>query len=175
MVVHTHASYPLGHLTTAAWIGLRAGDKHYNISQPGWAKFAWSSMFAPLNFGATVFVYKPNGRWSVARHTGLSNYHTLCTADSSALIDTRRFARLPIFLARMCQRRRALERRNHQDLEGRNWDTIADGYGQTESTCMICNLPDSHVKFGSMRKPAFIYDTVIADEEGNCHCMKPAR
>src|SRR5690349_833361 len=35
VVAHTHASYPLGHLTTAAWIGLRETDKHYNISQPG--------------------------------------------------------------------------------------------------------------------------------------------
>ena len=43
IVTHTHLSYPLGHLTTASWIGLRKGDVHYNISQPGWAKFAWSS------------------------------------------------------------------------------------------------------------------------------------
>jgi acetyl-CoA synthetase len=63
VVAHTHASYPLGHFTTAAWIGLAPGDKHYNISQPGWAKFAWSSVFAPLNFGATVFVYKTSGRF----------------------------------------------------------------------------------------------------------------
>jgi acyl-coenzyme A synthetase/AMP-(fatty) acid ligase len=56
----THAvELPLGHLTTAAWIGLKAGDKHFNISQPGWAKFAWSCVFAPLNVGATVFAYVP--------------------------------------------------------------------------------------------------------------------
>ncbi len=49
IVTHTHLSYPLGHLTTASWIGLKHGDIHYNISQPGWAKFAWSSFFAPWN------------------------------------------------------------------------------------------------------------------------------
>jgi len=47
VVTHTHASYPIGHLTTSAWIGVRPGDVHSNISQAGWAKFAWSSFFAP--------------------------------------------------------------------------------------------------------------------------------
>src|SRR5215831_9261638 len=57
VVTHTHLSYPFGHLTTASWIGLKQGDVHYNISQPGWAKFAWSSFFAPWSVGATVFAF----------------------------------------------------------------------------------------------------------------------
>src|SRR5439155_3716599 len=57
MVLHSHRSYPIGHLSTMYWIGLRPGDMHYNISSPGWAKHAWSSFFAPWNAGATVFVY----------------------------------------------------------------------------------------------------------------------
>ena len=44
---------------------------------------------------------------------------------------------------------------------------LRDGYGQTESTCMICNLPGSKIRFGSMGKPAFLYDIVIADAAGN--------
>ena len=44
---------------------------------------------------------------------------------------------------------------------------IRDGYGQTESTCMICNLPGSKIRFGSMGKPTFIYDMMIADADGN--------
>jgi acetyl-CoA synthetase len=39
------------------WIGLRPEDVHLNISSPGWAKHAWSNVFAPWNAGATVFVY----------------------------------------------------------------------------------------------------------------------
>ncbi|MEU0047931.1 hypothetical protein, partial [Streptomyces werraensis] len=30
-------------------IGLRPGDVHLNISSPGWAKHAWSNLFAPWN------------------------------------------------------------------------------------------------------------------------------
>ncbi|MDX1655313.1 MAG: AMP-binding protein, partial [Candidatus Competibacteraceae bacterium] len=57
LVEHTHQSYPVGHLSTLYWIGLREGDTHLNISSPGWAKHAWSNFFAPFNAGATVFVY----------------------------------------------------------------------------------------------------------------------
>lgn len=46
LVLHTHASYPIGHLSTMYWIGLQEGDIHHNISSPGWAKHAWSSLFA---------------------------------------------------------------------------------------------------------------------------------
>jgi acetyl-CoA synthetase len=57
LVLHSHQSYPVGHLSTMYWIGLQAGDVHWNISSPGWAKHAWSCFFAPWNAGATVFVY----------------------------------------------------------------------------------------------------------------------
>jgi acetyl-CoA synthetase len=54
LVLHTHVSYPVGHLSTMYWIGCREGGTHFNISSPGWAKHAWSSVFAPWNAGATV-------------------------------------------------------------------------------------------------------------------------
>ncbi len=54
LVEHTHVSYPIGHLSTMYWMGLRPGDVHLNISSPGWAKHAWSNFFAPWLAGATV-------------------------------------------------------------------------------------------------------------------------
>ena len=54
LVLHTHQSYPVGHLSTMYWIGLQPGDVHLNISSPGWAKHAWSCFFAPWNAGATA-------------------------------------------------------------------------------------------------------------------------
>src|ERR687889_1041488 len=57
LVEHTHVSYPLGHLSTMYWIGLEPGDVHLNISSPGWAKHAWSNLFAPWNAEATVFIH----------------------------------------------------------------------------------------------------------------------
>ena len=57
LVLQTHQSYPIGHLSTMYWIGLKPGDVHLNISSPGWAKHAWSCFFAPWNAGACVFIY----------------------------------------------------------------------------------------------------------------------
>jgi acetyl-CoA synthetase len=56
LVLHSHQSYPVGHLSTMYWIGLQPGDVHLNISSPGWAKHAWSSFFAPWNAGATILI-----------------------------------------------------------------------------------------------------------------------
>ena len=57
MVLHTHQSYPVGHLSTLFYTGLQPGDRHWNISSPGWAKHAWSCFFTPWNAEATVFIY----------------------------------------------------------------------------------------------------------------------
>ena len=56
LVEHTHASYPVGHLSTMYWIGLEPGDVHLNISSPGWAKHAWSNVFAPWIAESCVLV-----------------------------------------------------------------------------------------------------------------------
>ena len=56
LVLHSHQSYPVGHLSTMYWLGLRPGDVHLNISSPGWAKHAWSCFFSPWNAQAAVFI-----------------------------------------------------------------------------------------------------------------------
>ncbi|RYY08032.1 MAG: branched-chain amino acid aminotransferase, partial [Cytophagaceae bacterium] len=43
---------------------------------------------------------------------------------------------------------------------------LRDGYGQSESTAMVYNLPGAPVRLGSMGHPSFMYDVVIADDEG---------
>ena len=77
IVCHTHFSHPVGHLTTACWIGLNEDDIHYNISQPGWAKFAWSSFFAPWNVGATIFAHHTYERFNAKRTLSLIEKHKI--------------------------------------------------------------------------------------------------
>jgi len=171
VVAHTHASYPLGHLTTAAWIGLTPGDKHYNISQPGWAKFAWSSVFAPLNMGATVFVYKTPGRFVASEQLKIIQDYkitTLCAPPTALRLLIQEHLRSYHFSLKECVS--AGEPLNAEVIkiwkEGTGIE-LRDGYGQTESTCMICNLPGSEIRFGSMGKPTFLYDIVITDAAGH--------
>jgi len=171
VAVHTQSSYPLGHLTTAAWIGLKPGDKHFNISQPGWAKFAWSCVFAPLNVGATVFAYVPKGRFIAGNYLKVIQDHkvtTLCAPPTALRMLINENLNEYRFSLRECVS--AGEPLNAEVIKIWKDGTgieIRDGYGQTESTCMICNLPGSKIRFGSMGKPTFIYDMLIADADGN--------
>lgn len=171
VVIHTQLSYPLGHLTTASWIGLQQGDIHYNISQPGWAKFAWSSFFAPWSIGATLFAYHHPGRFNSRNTLSLMEQHKITTFCAPPTVlrlmileDLKEFK----FSLRECVA--AGEPLNPEVID--QWEkgtgiTIRDGFGQTESTCIVGNLSGSKIKFGSMGKPLFLYEVAIADENGN--------
>ncbi len=171
VVTHTHLSYPVGHLTTAAWIGLGQGDIHYNISQPGWAKFSWSSVFAPWSVGTTVFAFHSEGRF-VAKDTlsVIEKYEvtTLCCPPTVLRLFIQEDLHSYQLSLRECVS--AGEPLNPEIIDAWMKGTglnIRDGYGQTESTCMVANLPGRHLKPGSMGTATFLYDIVIADEQGN--------
>lgn len=171
VVIHTQLSYPLGHLTTASWIGLKQGDIHYNISQPGWAKFAWSSFFAPWSMGATVFAFNQPGRFNAKEQLEvLEKYKitTFCAPPTVLRMLILENLNNHTFCLRECVA--AGEPLNPEVIEA--WKrgtglTIRDGYGQTESSCLVANLPTSNPKFGSMGKPTFLYDIVIAADDGS--------
>ena len=172
VVTHTHFSYPVGHLSTAAWIGLRPADRHCNVAQPGWAKFAWSSFFAPLSVGATVVAYQGSGRFvgsqllaALAREC----VSTFCAPPTVLrLLILEDLAATPLPALRECVS--AGEPLNPEVIAAWQRGTghlLRDGYGQTESTAMIYNLPGAPVRLGSMGRPSFLYDIAIADDEGH--------
>ena len=170
VVTHTHFSYPFGHLTTASWIGLRKEDIHYNISQPGWGKFGWSSFFAPWSIGATILAYHQTKRFNAKDTLSVIAQHhitTFCAPPTVLRMLIQEDLKSYHFSFRECVA--AGEPLNPEVIEIWKKGTgilIRDGYGQTESTCIVANLPDSKVKFGSMGKPTFLYDVVIADDNG---------
>lgn len=170
IVCHTHFSHPVGHLTTTTWIGLTEDDIHYNISQPGWAKFAWSSFFSPWNVGATIFAYHTTNRFHAPTTLSLMEEHkisTLCAPPTVLRLFIQEDLSKYHFSFRQCVA--AGEPLNPEIIE--EWKegtgiTIRDGFGQTESTCMVANLPNQAIKFGSMGKPTFLYEVEIANDEG---------
>lgn len=170
MVVHTHVSYPVGHLSTAAWIGVRRGDLHYNISQPGWAKFAWSCFFAPWSLGAAVFNYGYAGRFAPATHLAAMEKYGVTTFCSAPTV-WRMFVLEDLSRYRFKLREvvSAGEPLNPEVIEA--WRkatglTIRDGYGQTESTLLVGNFPGEEVRLGSMGHPSFLYNVTVVDENG---------
>src|SRR3954469_234555 len=133
LVLHTHASYPVGHLSTMYWVGMREGDVHQNVSSPGWAKHAWSSFFAPWNAGATIFVF--NYARFEARNVlnALVKYRvtTLCAPPTVwRMLILEDLAAYDVALQEIVS---AGEPLNPEVIEHvrRDWNlTIRDGYGQ---------------------------------------------
>lgn len=170
MVLHTHQSYPVGHLSTMYWLGLQEGDIHFNISSPGWAKHAWSCFFAPWNAGATVFIYN-QARFN-ARQTleALVRYGvtTLCAPPTVwrtlILEDLKAY---PVKLRELIGAGEPLNPEVNEKVRSAWGITIRDGYGQTETTCQIGNAPGQAVKVGSMGKPMPGYRIALLDAEGN--------
>ena len=172
LVLHTHQSYPVGHLSTMYWIGLQPGDVHLNISSPGWAKHAWSCFFAPWNAGAAIFIYNYT-RFSASALLGvLEKYkvNSLCAPptvwrmliqeDLAAWKD--RLALREVIGAGEPLNPEIIDR--VQDAWGL---TLRDGFGQTETTAQIGNPPGLPVKAGSMGRPLPGYEVVLLDVDDN--------
>ena len=169
LVLHTHASYPVGHLSTMYWIGLREGDLHWNISSPGWAKHAWSSVFAPWNAGATIFVYDYQ-RFDAKRiletivRCGVT---TLCAPPTVwRMLIGENLAEHRVALREVVGAGEPLNPEVIARIQEAWGLTIRDGYGQTETTAQVGNSPGQPVRAGSMGRPMPGYAVVLLDAHG---------
>ncbi|KTC63069.1 AMP-dependent synthetase [Pseudomonas fluorescens ABAC62] len=171
MVLHSHQSYPVGHLSTLYWIGLQPGDLHLNISSPGWAKHAWSCLFAPWNAGACIFIHNV-ARFSAQALLGaLEKYRvtSLCAPPTvwRMLIQED----LASYKTRLNLRELvgAGEPLNPEIIEQiqQAWGlSLRDGFGQSETTALIGNTPGQVLKPGSMGRPLPGYRVALLDSDG---------
>jgi len=169
LVEHTHQSYPVGHLSTMYWIGLQPGDIHWNISSPGWAKHAWSCFFAPWNAQACVFVY--NFARFVPKETldvlVRCNVTTLCAPPTVwRMLVQEPLASYPVKLREIVGAGEPLNPEIIERVKHAWGVTIRDGYGQTETTCLIGNPPGQPVVAGSMGRPMPGYRIALLDPDG---------
>ncbi len=170
MTIHTH-DYAIGHQNTGKyWLNLTPEDLHWNISDTGWAKAAWSSYFGPWNCGAAVFVHDSKG-FSVADTLAMFSLYPITTMCGAPTIyrmlvledlDSVDFGGLRHSVG-------AGEPLNPEVIEV--WKkatglTIRDGYGQTESTILCGNFLGVEPRFGSMGKPTPGIDLKVIDEQG---------
>ena len=169
LVLHTHVSYPVGHLSTMYWIGLRPGDVHWNISSPGWAKHAWSSVFAPWNAAATSFVYdyqrfEPRRILETLVSCGVT---TLCAPPTVwRMLVGEDLAAYRVSLREAVAAGEPLNAEVIERVRAAWGITVRDGYGQTETTAQVGNPPGEPVKPGSMGRPLPGYRIVLLDADG---------
>jgi acetyl-CoA synthetase len=171
MVVHG-ASYGAGHISTARfWHDLRPGDRHWTVSDTGWAKAAWGGLFGQFHERATVVqvaLGKPDADTilSIIERAKITSfcapptlYRLLVQAD---------FDKHDLSGLRHCTS--AGEPLNPEVIrawkEGAGGLTVYDGYGQSETTVLVANYRAMPVRPGSMGKPVPGWDVEVLDESG---------
>jgi acetyl-CoA synthetase len=170
LVLHSHLSYPVGHLSTLYWIGLQPGDVHLNISSPGWAKHAWSCVFTPWLAEACVLILDQ------------ARFDARTTLDALVREQVTTFCAPPTVWRMLIQEDLKAWETDLREVLGAGeplnpevidqvraaWGlTIRDGYGQTETTAQIGNPPGQPLVVGAMGKPLPGYEIVLlnADDE----------
>jgi acyl-coenzyme A synthetase/AMP-(fatty) acid ligase len=172
MVLHTHASYPIGHVVTGRfWLDLGPDDLHLNLSETGWAKAAWSSFFGPWNMGAALFVQDSRGRFSASETLDqLERYPitTFCAPPTAyRMLVLEDLSRRRLASLRWCVG--AGEPLNPEVIgawERGTGHLVRDGYGQTETVLLCGNFPPLEVRPGSMGKPSPGMPVAVIDDEG---------
>lgn len=169
-VTHTQ-EYGLAHVTTARfWHDLHPGDRHWTVTDTGWAKAAWGGLFGQMHERATI-VQVALGRPDadtilgiIARHRITSFcapptlYRTLVQADLSAH---------DLSALRHCTS--AGEPLNPEVIKvwsaGTGGLTVYDAYGQTETSVLVANYRSVPVRPGSMGLPVPGWEVDVLDAD----------
>jgi acyl-coenzyme A synthetase/AMP-(fatty) acid ligase len=171
MVMHPQ-SYGLGHIQTARyWHDLRPGDRHWTVTDTGWAKAAWGGLFGQWHERATIVqvaLGKPDADTilSIIRDAGITSfcapptlYRMLVQADLSAY---------DLSGLRHCTS--AGEPLNPEVIrawkDGTGDLVVYDGYGQSETTVLVANYRCLPVRPGSMGRPVPGWTVEVLDESG---------
>jgi len=169
LVAHTHVSYPVGHLSTMYWLGLRPGDVHLNLSSPGWAKHAWSSLFAPWNAQASILAYHYDRFDARALLSKLvqCRVSTFCAPPTVwRMLIQQDLQKWQVELREVTSAGEPLNPEVIAQVRDAWGVTIRDGFGQTETTALIGNPPGQPLKPGSMGRPLPGYPVILLDTDG---------
>ncbi|GGY35657.1 acyl-CoA synthetase [Streptomyces tanashiensis] len=169
LVEHSHAGYGVGHLSSLYWSGLRPGDRHLNLSAPGWAKHSWSSFFVPWAAEATVLA-PPDGGLPpdvLPRVLATQGVTSLCAPPSAWR------AMLPYVSGGTGSPRLREATAAGEPLTAETaarvqaaWGVrIRDGYGQTEATALIGRAPGGAEPLAPLGHPLPGYRIVLRDPE----------
>src|SRR6266478_2077356 len=173
MVLHTQASYGLGHrLTGEAWLDIKPDDVHWCITDTGWAKAAWSCLFGPWQMGACIFTVDARGKFDPASALRALAHYPITTwcAPPTAL---RLIVREDLSAYRFPTLRHCVSAGEPLNPEVFTaWKaatglSIYDGYGQTETVVLIANFRcrGETIRPGSMGKPSPGFTVGVLDNE----------
>ncbi|MEF9886142.1 acyl-CoA synthetase [Streptomyces sp. P9-A4] len=169
LVEHSHAGYGVGHLSSLYWSGLGPGDRHLNLSAPGWAKHSWSSFFVPWAAEATILAPPDGGLPSSALPRALAEHGvTSFCAPPSAWRSLLPYVTGGAGAPRLREATAAGEPLTAETVARIEtaWGVrVRDGYGQTEATALIGRAPGPSEPIAPLGHPLPGYRIVLRDPE----------
>ncbi len=171
MALHSY-KYPLGHFHTANyWHCVDPNGLHLTISDTGWAKAAWGKIYGQWLCEAALFVYDFD-KFDAADILPLfAKYQitTFCAPPTMYRMlikeDISKYDMSSVQHANTAGE--ALNPEVYKQIQNLLGIDIMEGFGQTETTCLIGNLHGREYKIGAMGKPVPLYDVDIVDADGN--------
>ncbi|MBE6597879.1 MAG: cupin domain-containing protein [Ruminococcaceae bacterium] len=170
IAIHNH-KYPLGHFHTAKyWHCVDPEGIHFTISETGWAKSMWGKLYGQWLCEAATFVFDFD-RFDAAQILPMfEKYHitTFCAPPTMYRMlikdDLSKYSYSSLQHATTAGE--ALNPEVFKQFEAATGLKIMEGFGQSETTCLLGNLVGASHKVGSMGKPCPIYDVHLVDPDG---------
>jgi acetyl-CoA synthetase len=170
MVLHTH-KYPLGHVVTAKYFqNLTSNDLHWTVSETGWAKAAWGKLFGQMILGAAILQRNAPGRFDPTTVLNIMERYGVTTFCAPPTV-YRMMVQLDLTKFHLSLRHCASAGEPLNPEVIKVWKDnfgldIYDGYGQTETVCILSNYAFMPLKYGSAGKPTPGHIIRVVDYEG---------
>jgi acetyl-CoA synthetase len=169
--MHDHKwIYCLSKTNAVYWWNAKPDEVLWATTSPGWAKWFWSPIGVALATGASEVLY--NGRFNPSKFLKLAEKYKvnrLCATPT----EYRLWAQEDLeaydlsHMKKFLSAGEALNREVIDRFYKAYGVLIYDGYGQTETSGLVCNYDGIEVKPGSMGKPMPGADIKLVDENGN--------
>ncbi len=169
-VVQTHAYTFAKRMQAEVWLDAKPSDLVWSTAGTGWAKSLWNILLGPWSCGSAI-VLDAGGFDAVKRMNDIRDLRVtvLCQSPTEYRVEAKlqNLASWKMPELRHCVS--AGEPLNPEVLA--RWKeatglTILDGYGQTENSLIIANVPGMPVRPGSMGKPTPGHDIDVVDALG---------
>ena len=171
MAVHDH-TIALAHIQTAKhWHKVDPNGLHLTVSDTGWAKAAWGKIYGQMAMGTCIFVYDfdkfiPENMLSIIEKYKIT---TFCAPPTMfRFFINAGVEKYDLSSLKYCNiAGEALQAEIFNKWQEYTGLKLMEGFGQSESTCIIGNIIGMTPKPGSMGKPTPLYEVDLVDSEGN--------
>lgn len=167
-VIHNY-TYPLAHIITARyWQQTENNGLHFTVAETGWAKASWGKLYGQWLTGCAVMVYdfdnfEPRQLSNVINKYGVTSF---CAPPTVYRYLVRKGIPKMPSLKHATTAGEMLSPDVFRKFFEQTGLTLAEGYGQTETTLLIANFKGVKATEGSIGIPSPLYNIELRTKDG---------